>query len=1115
MKHWSGTATTLAFLLLSACSGSPKDPEPLPTAPTISAFQADKTRITAGESVKLSFQVENATAVELVDRDGQKVEVTGDASSGEAAVSPTSTQFYVLRATGAGGKDVAYVQVAVNEDLEDVYLVAVPPRVHAGEPVNLLWSAPHARTASIDTDTSGQLTLDASSGGGAIEVTPSRTTTYILTASGADAQTTLTRAFKVAVDPVIALFRAAPAAALPGGEIEFSWQTGGASSVTLSEATFGELESWEASAQVDAGTFKWTLPATLPSGATALEGHPLKFTLAVHAVDPEVTVSREIKGYIGDGPRIDQFTAPRAVTAGKNITLSWNTTAASRLQVFARGVMIYEAPANSSEVDAGSLTLPAPSTDAEVELRAFSHLGAFVTEKRFVEVVQAPAVSTFNVSGPIPSSGLASTASWTTSNADQVAIRVKHGAELFRTAEASRLASGSTEIYPGLTTTLVIEAWNKAGDVATLEQRVVVTTPDPVSSTPAPTTPGQQVTTSWALPSTTGAVVGIPNPLPIRTPNSARAVVVEAHSRGEVVPLPDRNESIVRLAIPTGFRFPWFGDTKTEFWVSTNGFVAFENVGPLFENKDLTAQDNTSPTLIAPFWDDLDLSKGEIRYVVEGERFPRRLVIQWDKAQTLSDPNSELTFQVQLVETGEFRFIYEKLSGTQTAGEDATIGVQLQDGTWVGQFGFGQGMPQIAEADELQWFASGAQSGSFQFMADKTRFPTVFALSSTGNWVVYPSPVFVFDLTTLSVSEVMPIAPTGAVAGTWIELANNTSLDLDLGGLEITTASTATPYVIPAGTLLKRHGHIVFGESTVPTENGEAPNMEHAWTGITWADPNAGGYTGDSVEIHSGGQTIATLTWTDVPQAGQSIQPPEQALAASGGALTCTRTKGYGSAGAIGTPGMKNESCFGYSLSPTTYSWFDISTTGTELVRGQSDNVVIVDVSRAPIPFFGAPYSHIKVSEYGFVNFRAAVNVDTFANDTVPNASSPEGTVAPFGDIIDYDSDIPDSGVYIQRIEAGQDPANPGPHWIVQWNHLYWTTDDDINFQAKFFDDGGIEFHYGTLVNGGTTPYAFGDSATCWIESPDGTAALPVVKPQDPLLTPFTAFRFVPNESAR
>jgi peptidoglycan-associated lipoprotein len=89
-------------------------PPPPPAAPTIS-LGADRSTITAGQSVTLSWQSTNATAV-MIDGGVGNVPITG-----ARLVSPQASTSYAARATGPGGTAVsAVVRIAVNP-------VATPP----------------------------------------------------------------------------------------------------------------------------------------------------------------------------------------------------------------------------------------------------------------------------------------------------------------------------------------------------------------------------------------------------------------------------------------------------------------------------------------------------------------------------------------------------------------------------------------------------------------------------------------------------------------------------------------------------------------------------------------------------------------------------------------------------------------------------------------------------------------------------------------------------------------------------------------------------------------------------------------------------------------------------
>src|SRR6185295_18893630 len=130
--HLTGR-TLFAALAAALVACSPQQAQtPPPVPPVITTFSADKTQVFAGQQVKLSFTVERAKELSLIDETGTTLMTSGDASKGEATVNPTRSSFYVLRATGDGGKDAAFVQVAVSEGLKNLFLVTIPAQIDSG-----------------------------------------------------------------------------------------------------------------------------------------------------------------------------------------------------------------------------------------------------------------------------------------------------------------------------------------------------------------------------------------------------------------------------------------------------------------------------------------------------------------------------------------------------------------------------------------------------------------------------------------------------------------------------------------------------------------------------------------------------------------------------------------------------------------------------------------------------------------------------------------------------------------------------------------------------------------------------------------------------------------------
>ena len=121
MRLRPALASAISMLVLAQCTPV-KAPPPPPDPPTIVSFSADKARVGSGEAVKLSYQVTGATEVVLLDQSGAEIALTGTPDQGEATTHPTRTSFYILRARGDGGRDLAFLQVAVSEPPREVRL---------------------------------------------------------------------------------------------------------------------------------------------------------------------------------------------------------------------------------------------------------------------------------------------------------------------------------------------------------------------------------------------------------------------------------------------------------------------------------------------------------------------------------------------------------------------------------------------------------------------------------------------------------------------------------------------------------------------------------------------------------------------------------------------------------------------------------------------------------------------------------------------------------------------------------------------------------------------------------------------------------------------------------
>jgi|SRR5579864_3646885 len=142
--------------------------------PSIS-FVASPSSIVPGGQSTLNWNVTNATSMTI---DGIGAVAL---PSGSAVVSPSVTTTYTARATGAGGTAVQTVTV----DITSISAFTVSPDSSApGQQVTLSWSAPNAASLKID-----QGVGNVSAPSGSVNVAPTTTTRYTLTATNPDGTT--------------------------------------------------------------------------------------------------------------------------------------------------------------------------------------------------------------------------------------------------------------------------------------------------------------------------------------------------------------------------------------------------------------------------------------------------------------------------------------------------------------------------------------------------------------------------------------------------------------------------------------------------------------------------------------------------------------------------------------------------------------------------------------------------------------------------------------------------------------------------------------------------------------------------------------------------------------
>ncbi|MBT8390391.1 MAG: T9SS type A sorting domain-containing protein [Ignavibacteriaceae bacterium] len=126
--------------------------------------------------------------------------------------------------------------------------------------------------------------------------------------------------------------------------------------------------------------------------------------------------------------------------------------------------------------------------------------------------------------------------------------------------------------------------------------------------------------------------------------------------------------------IPIGFDFKFYGETKSQVYVNTNGVISFINITENIFSNDAIPTAGIPDAMIAPFWDDLDgRTQGNVYYKQESDKF----IIQFTNWQKYSGTGS-LTFQIVLKSNNRIYLYYENMAASLNS---CTVGIENYNGT--------------------------------------------------------------------------------------------------------------------------------------------------------------------------------------------------------------------------------------------------------------------------------------------------------------------------------------------------------------------------------------------------------------------------------------------------
>ena len=232
------------------------------TLPEIDDFYAIDDSVTAGAPVTLEWQVEDAVSL--------SISGVGPVVGTSVVVNPTETTTYTLTATNNIGSVTADVTVTVGVAPTISSFAASPTGIAPGGSATLNWSVSDADTLAIDQGVGDVTGLNSTT------VMPAATQSYTLTASNEFGASSADVEVLVGEAPRVFSFGAEVGAVAPGGSAELTWDTGGATTLTLNPGNTDVTAA--TAATVAPGVY--TLTATNAFGSTSAEftllaGHPL------------------------------------------------------------------------------------------------------------------------------------------------------------------------------------------------------------------------------------------------------------------------------------------------------------------------------------------------------------------------------------------------------------------------------------------------------------------------------------------------------------------------------------------------------------------------------------------------------------------------------------------------------------------------------------------------------------------------------------------------------------------------------------------------------------------------------------------------------------------------
>lgn len=529
--------------------------------------------------------------------------------------------------------------------------------------------------------------------------------------------------------------------------------------------------------------------------------------------------------------------------------------------------------------------------------------------------------------------------------------------------------------------------------------------------------------------------------------------------------------------VSLGFNFPFYGSFFDSIRVSTNGFLSFTSSSTAFSNQPLP-NTGAPENLIAPFWDDLD-PKGVNRIFFQS--FGSRAIVQWQAIPRFSGPGT-YTFQVILEASGAITFQYlDVQTGDLTS---ATVGIQNATKTVGLQVAFNQPYLHDNLAVRISavpaWLRASPTSGRLRAGQSTTIALDMDASGLEGG--TYPG--FVQILTNDPANPTLVIEVSLHVTGA--PDARVQPASLEFGDSFLGQPYQRTLIVANEGTDTLHVSDIVpsHPELNPSPRTFEVPPHGSQNVTVTWVPSSLGPFSGSvtvlsddlaepSIVVPVSGNSIpapvmlfSPTSFDETLYTGNQVTRPLHVTNTGGSDLQVTAAADLGNglliyADDVAANGAGGPDAFGYRWKDSdasggpTFSWVDISTTGTPISFSSSDDALSSAISMGmTFPFYGNNFTSLKVSTNGFLTFTTTETSSRPTNSTLPSTSGAPNMIAVFWDDL--------------HLRSGDVRyLNDGTRFIVQWTNVGRftpSTGQSYTFQVQLYPNGKILIQFLTMT---------------------------------------------------